>query len=721
MKGEAGKGFPTKSLASVSARTGNPPSGLAESRKPHCRRSRSASRIRLRRDGTGAGGSAYATGRRSGGPSTPLLTWKFDVDDEGRGGGKRKKKKKAKAPEQRGKENGDGRWNEREEKPAGVISARMLAAGLWRLQPPEVSTSGGHGARRTIHRPTGSEATGGYLGNSFLQETDAGKSALETRDRQPHSPVALPHRASNFCRKLEASTIFPNPAMERATKWDTACPNTSDEIYRCYSQLKFLGDQHEQTSSVIAVLQSELELARRRVHELEVERRSSKKKLDHFLKKLAEEKAAWRSREHEKIRLVIDGVKEDLRRERKHRQRLEIMNTKLVNELAEAKLTARRCLQDYEKERKARELIEEVCDELAKEIGEDKAEVEALKRETIRIREEVEEERKMLQMAEVWREERVQMKLVDAKLTLEEKYTQLAKIQADVEAFLISRSPVDPLDLKKAELLKDAARSVNIQDVKEFCYQPPTSEDIFSAFEDLHSGEQNEKEIEACYGFEPDVGCYSPASRKSKIHTVSPEIDGLNEGHLQRFDQNGGMLEEDGSVWDSGSQGEEHGSSNSPDGSDPSVNGHHEESNISGSGTEWEENADNICSTQEVDMPFPASEKLSKKKPSSVSRLWKSFPSNGDPFKTVPDEVTKGRISNKVASPDRASADGALTPRSIGHWSSPDTANPHITRGMKGCIEWPRGIQKSCLKAKLLEARMECQKIQLRQALKQKI
>lgn len=159
MKGEAGKGFPTKSLASVSARTGNPPSGLAESRKPHCRRSRSASRIRLRRDGTGAGGSAYATGRRSGGPSTPLLTWKFDVDDEGRGGGKRKKKKKAKAPEQRGKENGDGRWNEREEKPAGVISARMLAAGLWRLQPPEVSTSGGHGARRTIHRPTGSEVS----------------------------------------------------------------------------------------------------------------------------------------------------------------------------------------------------------------------------------------------------------------------------------------------------------------------------------------------------------------------------------------------------------------------------------------------------------------------------------------------------------------------------------------------------------------------------------
>ena len=60
------------------------------------------------------------------------------------------------------------------------------------------------------------------------------------------------------------------------------------------------------------------------------------------------------------------------------------MNSKLVNELADAKCTAKRYMQDYDKERKARELIEEVCDELAKEIGEDKAEVEALKRESMK-------------------------------------------------------------------------------------------------------------------------------------------------------------------------------------------------------------------------------------------------------------------------------------------------------------------------------------------------
>ncbi|KAJ1422393.1 hypothetical protein SESBI_13017 [Sesbania bispinosa] len=91
-------------------------------------------------------------------------------------------------------------------------------------------------------------------------------------------------------------------------------------------------------------------------------------------------------------------------------------------EQAHAKLLAKRYMQDYEKERKARELVEEVCDELANEIGEDKAEVEVLKRESMKLREEVEEERRMLQMAEVWREEHVHMKLIDAKVALNEKY-----------------------------------------------------------------------------------------------------------------------------------------------------------------------------------------------------------------------------------------------------------------------------------------------------------
>ncbi|KAJ0045701.1 hypothetical protein Pint_04151 [Pistacia integerrima] len=111
-----------------------------------------------------------------------------------------------------------------------------------------------------------------------------------------------------------------------------------------------------------------------------------------------------------------------------------------------------------------------------------------------------------------------------------------------------------------------------------------------------------------------------------------------------------------------------------------------------------------------------------KKKVSSKARLWRSGPNNGENYKIITVEGMKGRLSNgrlsngSIASPDWASGKGGLRPPDLtGQWSSPDSGNPHITRGIKGCIEWPRGSQKTSLKAKLLEARIESQKLQLRQ------
>ncbi|KAF2304967.1 hypothetical protein GH714_000772 [Hevea brasiliensis] len=97
-----------------------------------------------------------------------------------------------------------------------------------------------------------------------------------------------------------------------------------------------------------------------------------------------------------------------------------------------------------------RELMEEVCKELAHKIAEDKAIVETLKMESINIREQVEEERKMLQIAEAWCEERVHMKMADAKLALDDKYCQMNKFIADLEAFLRSRGgTLDVGELRK--------------------------------------------------------------------------------------------------------------------------------------------------------------------------------------------------------------------------------------------------------------------------------
>ncbi|KAJ4833021.1 hypothetical protein Tsubulata_010646 [Turnera subulata] len=680
----------------------NPEPDLTASLK-HRRKTRNPVLTRARKPG------AHPVKGRSR-PETPLLKWKTTEDKQRSGGG---------AGEDAGlqledEEEEEGGRKGRRRSSRRAVSARKLAAGLWRLQVPEK-------VERRNDR-LGFQAAAGHAGISFGPCLNGKVFGSGAKDASP-SPSSVSDARNRFLCKIEPSFQFSNSAMEGATKWDPICLEPSDEVRQVCGRIKRL-DQQVSAVSMVSALETELEQARARIQELETERRSSKKKLEHFLKKVSEERVAWRSREHDKIRAFIDDLKAELNRERKNRQRLEIVNSKLVNEMADAKLSAKRYMQDYEKERKARELIEEVCDELAKEIGEDKAEVEALKRESMKMREEVDEERKMLQMAEVWREERVQMKLVDAKVALEERYSQMNSLIAHLETFLRSRSATpDMKEMREAESLIHVAASVNVEEIKEFTYEPPNSDDIFSVFDDVNFGESNEREIEQCVP-------YSPASHASKIHTVSPEVNAVNKDgnhrHSDALVHENGDIEDDESGWETVSHVEDQDSSCSPEGSAPSVNKNGRDSNVSGSGTEWEGNACDETPITEISELYSMPTRQLKKV-SSIARLWRSVPNNGDNYKIISVDGIHGRVSNgrksnvAVLSPDRGSGKGEFSPPDLaGQWSSPDSVNPHITRGMKGCIEWPRG-QKHSLKAKLLEARMESQKVQLRHVLKQKI
>ncbi|XP_062074700.1 stress response protein NST1 [Humulus lupulus] len=104
--------------------------------------------------------------------------------------------------------------------------------------------------------------------------------------------------------------------------------------------------------------------------------------------------------ELDQARAQIADLKTELEYERKARKKLESMNKRLVKELTE--------------ERKGREALEKMCEEMAKEISFEKSEI-------VRMRKEIDEERKMMRISEVLREERVQMKLAEAKIFLEEK------------------------------------------------------------------------------------------------------------------------------------------------------------------------------------------------------------------------------------------------------------------------------------------------------------
>ncbi|GAB4835050.1 hypothetical protein Ancab_033318 [Ancistrocladus abbreviatus] len=133
---------------------------------------------------------------------------------------------------------------------------------------------------------------------------------------------------------------------------------------------------------------------------------------------------------------VVD-LKADLEFERRVREKMETLNKRMAEELAE--------------ERKAREAVERVCDQLAREISEHKAEMEKMKRE-------IEEEREMLRVAEVLREERVQMKLTEAKLFYGEKLAELEQMNQHKKRDTLSRND------KVADKLLDSEEDLKNQD-----------------------------------------------------------------------------------------------------------------------------------------------------------------------------------------------------------------------------------------------------------------
>ncbi|XP_077229026.1 golgin family A protein [Tasmannia lanceolata] len=214
---------------------------------------------------------------------------------------------------------------------------------------------------------------------------------------------------------------------------------TSKELLKILNRVWGLEEQHSSSMSLVSALRGELERARVQVDQLIREQKSDREEINYLMKRFAEEKATWKSKEQERIMATIQSIGGDLEVERKLRRRTENLNAKLSKEFAETKASLSKAMKELESERRARELVEQVCDELARGIGENKAEVEELKIEYAKVQEEVEKEREMLQLADVWREERVQMKLSEAKFQLEEKNAAVDKLRSELEAFLRSK------------------------------------------------------------------------------------------------------------------------------------------------------------------------------------------------------------------------------------------------------------------------------------------
>ncbi|KAH0712911.1 hypothetical protein KY289_008870 [Solanum tuberosum] len=217
--------------------------------------------------------------------------------------------------------------------------------------------------------------------------------------------------------------------------------SASKELLKVLNRVWGVEEDQSVCLSLFSAMKAELDRSCIQVTKLIHEQRYNNYhgEVDVLLKQFEEEKALWKLKEQDKIYAAITSIAKELKVEKKLRKQTERLNKKLGKELADTKTSLSKATKELEGEKRAREILEQVCDELARGIGEDRAEVEELKRQSVKVREEVEKEREMLQLADVLREERVQMKLSEAKYQFEEKNAVVDKLRNDLEAYLRSK------------------------------------------------------------------------------------------------------------------------------------------------------------------------------------------------------------------------------------------------------------------------------------------
>jgi hypothetical protein len=190
------------------------------------------------------------------------------------------------------------------------------------------------------------------------------------------------------------------------------------------------------TVSLISALRSKLDVARLHVRRLIKEQTSDAHAIKGLKKQLTEEMESWKTKQKEKVANALQFIVTELDSEKKSRKRAEKINKKLVTALANAEASLQATTKEVEREKKSRGRVEKICSELIWGIDVDKAEVEALKRETEKAQEELHKEREMLQLADEWREQRVQMKLLEARLQFEEKNAAVNQLRDELQSYL---------------------------------------------------------------------------------------------------------------------------------------------------------------------------------------------------------------------------------------------------------------------------------------------
>lgn len=281
---------------------------------------------------------------------------------------------------------------------------------------------------------------------------------------------------------------------------------TAKELLKVLNHIN--GRNSPAAKSVISALQLELDTTSIQVDRLYHEQRSYRKEMRHIIHHLSEEK--------DKISRVAELAGAQLETERKVRKQTERINKKLGKELAD-------------KNTKLEIAVKEL-----KHVYEDRA--EEIKKASAAAFEEVE----MLQLADVLREERMQMKLAEAKYHFEEKNADIEKLRSELEAYMSNNNVVtkDDDSLRNGEESPGSANSDVLRDflrktLGKVC-QNPNLEDESNRDENVDSSSESdmhsiELELDGSkksfkWGYSPSPSLLSPPAHQDDSKRSSVEV-----------------------------------------------------------------------------------------------------------------------------------------------------------------------------------------------------
>lgn len=213
---------------------------------------------------------------------------------------------------------------------------------------------------------------------------------------------------------------------------------TSTELLKVLNRIWSLEEQHASNVSIVKALKMELEHARARIQELMQEQKHHHHEMDELMDQIAEDKVVRKNKEQDRMKAVVQSIREELDDERRLRRRSENLHRKLGKELSETKTALSKAIEDLENERKSNGLLEDLCDEFVRGIGRYEKEMRELTKKYAK-----DCDRKvdglLLYISEVWLDERLQMQMTESCSEKIENGTVVSRLEEEIVSFLQAR------------------------------------------------------------------------------------------------------------------------------------------------------------------------------------------------------------------------------------------------------------------------------------------